>query len=72
MSNEPNLDNVWGHIEIAKVIGRTPRQAHYMLAQNALPARKVNGRWVASRETLRTFFASGSMREPNTSTKASA
>lgn len=45
-------DIVWEVAEIAKVIGRTDRQTFHMLAAGHLPARKVGGRWVASRRKL--------------------
>lgn len=45
-------DIVWEVAEIAKVIGRTERQAFHLLATGSLPAKKVGGRWVASRRKL--------------------
>lgn len=51
-----NLDLVWGISGIARLIGRTDRQAHYMLVQGNLPARQVGGRWVASRSEIERFF----------------
>lgn len=45
-------DIVWEVAAIAKVIGRTERQTNHMLAAGHLPARKVGGRWVASRRKL--------------------
>lgn len=45
-------DLIWGAEEIAKVIGRTPRQTFHMLTEEHLPAKKVGGRWVASRRKL--------------------
>jgi hypothetical protein len=50
------LDLVWGAAAIAALIGRTPRQVWEALDKGELPARKVNGRWVASREALRRHF----------------
>lgn len=50
------LDLVWGISGIAKVIGRTDRQTHGMLASGALPARQIGHRWVAKREALERFF----------------
>ncbi len=52
----PLIDLIWEAEAIAEVIGRTPRQTHHMLAQGLLPARKVGGRWVASRAALTAFF----------------
>ena len=45
-------DIVWGAAAIAKVIGRSGRQAFYLLESGALPGRKLGGRWVASRQKL--------------------
>lgn len=56
VSTSPDLDLIWGASEIATFIGRTRRQAFRMLEEDELPARKVNGRWVASRQKLREFF----------------
>lgn len=46
------LDVLWGVKEIAKFIGREPRQTSYMLTSGALPGRKVGERWVANRKEL--------------------
>ncbi len=51
-----NLDLLWEVEEIAKVIGRTPRQTFHMLSKGELPAKKVGGRWVAERGKLIAFF----------------
>ena len=58
MTTQPdsNIDLVWGISGIAKVIGRTDRQTHGMLATGALPARQIGHRWVAKREALERFF----------------
>jgi len=51
---DSNNDFVWGAEEIGEVINRTPRQTHYLLSQNQIKsAKKVGGRWVASRGALR-------------------
>lgn len=47
---------VWGGEEIAKVIGRTARVTFSLLEKGELPAKKVGGRWVASRQKLIDFF----------------
>lgn len=49
-------DLVWGVAAIAKEIGRTPRQAHYMLERQLLPAGQQGTLWVASRQALREHF----------------
>jgi hypothetical protein len=44
---------VWGVEEIGKVIGRTARQTHHILARGQIKsARKVGGKWVANRDAL--------------------
>jgi len=50
------LDLVWEVAEIARLIGRNERQTFHLLASGKLPAKKVGGRWVASREKLLAFF----------------
>lgn len=47
---------VWEAGEIAKVIGRTDRQTHYMLVNGDLPAKKIGGRWCAERSQLTNWF----------------
>ncbi|MBA3448139.1 MAG: DNA-binding protein [Pseudaminobacter sp.] len=53
---DDELDLVWGLEAIAKLIGRTVRQTHYMLSTGKLPAKQVGERWVASRSKLVAFF----------------
>lgn len=55
-SESDKLDLVWGAAGIARFIGRTSRQAYEALTKGELPARQVNGRWVASRRRLREHF----------------
>ncbi|MGP4666377.1 DNA-binding protein [Agrobacterium pusense] len=57
-NSEPiqNIDLLWEVEEIAKLIGRTERQTFHMLKKGELPAKKVGGRWVASRQKLIDFF----------------
>jgi hypothetical protein len=52
--NAPPADSliVWGAEAIGRVIGRNPRQTHYLLEKGALPARKVRGLWCANVEKL--------------------
>jgi hypothetical protein len=54
--NKSKLDLIWGLEDIAKTIGRTARQTHYMLSTGKLPAKQVGNRWVAERGTLIRFF----------------
>jgi hypothetical protein len=51
MTDIPN-DVVWEVAEIAKIIGRTERQTFHLLAIGELPAKKIGGRWVASKKKL--------------------
>ncbi len=53
--SEP-LDLLWGATEIAKAIQATPRKTFELLERGDIPARKVRGRWVASRAQLQAFF----------------
>ena len=53
--SEP-LDLIWGIESIANTIGRTVRQTHHMLSKGALPARRINGRWVVERSKLVALF----------------
>ncbi|KRA42052.1 hypothetical protein [Devosia sp. Root635] len=50
------LDLVWGADAIGKAIGRSERQAKHMMANGQIPARKIQGRWVASLTKLRKHF----------------
>lgn len=54
------LELAWGAGEIAAEIGRTERQTFHLLENGALPAKKVQGRWVAEKGQLRAFFLRGS------------
>ena len=51
-------DFVWGAEAIAKVIGRDTRTTFYLLQSGALKdaARKIGGRWGASRRKLLGLF----------------
>jgi len=54
--NHNALDLLWGAEEIGKAIGRSTRATFDMLDKGELPAKKVNGRWVISRQKLIDFF----------------
>ena len=43
---------LWGTRAIARAIGRTERQTFHLLEKRLLPAKRVGGRWVASRRRL--------------------
>ena len=47
----------WGADEIGRVIGRSARQTHHLLAHYQIKsARKVGGRWVTERAALLREF----------------
>lgn len=51
--NGHNSDFVWGADAIGKVIGRNARQVHHLLNSGQLKcAKRLGGRWVASRAAL--------------------
>ena len=53
ITDRANDSFAWGAREIGKIIGRTERQAHYLLENGQLEsAKKKGGRWVASRAAL--------------------
>lgn len=54
--NEKGLDLIWGAEDIGKAIGRSTRATFDMLDKGEIPAKKVNGRWVVSRQKLINFF----------------
>jgi hypothetical protein len=56
MDNEGAIDLIWEVSQIAKVIGRTERQTFRLLETGQLPAKKIGGRWVASRAKLIAHF----------------
>jgi hypothetical protein len=45
-------DVLWGPDEIGRAIGKAPRAAFHLLEAGHLPARKIGGRWCASRRKL--------------------
>lgn len=49
-------DLVWEVDPIAGVIKRDRRATYHLLATGKLPARKVGGRWVASKRRLIAFL----------------
>lgn len=50
-SKNDSIELVWGGEEIARVIGRTPRVTFQLLERGLIPARKIKGRWVASKSS---------------------
>ena len=53
----PACDFMWNAAEIGGVIGRSARQTHHLLTKGEIKcARKVGGRWVASRSALLREF----------------
>lgn len=51
-SAEDRSDIVWGAEGIAGVIQRSVTATNHLLQQGALPAKKVGGRWVTTRQRL--------------------
>jgi hypothetical protein len=49
-------DILWGVKAISEEINRSPRQTFHMLETGHLPARKVGGRWTATRSRLHRLF----------------
>lgn len=52
-------DLAWGVGEIAAVVERDERATYHLLATGQLPAKKVGGKWVASKARLRAFLTGG-------------
>jgi len=50
-------DLIWNVGPIANVIGRDDRATYHLLSKGELPARKVGGRWVASKRRLLAFLS---------------
>ncbi len=55
-NEESTMELIWGINAIARLIGRTDRQAFHMVSTGQLSAKKVGGRWVAERSKLIAFF----------------
>ncbi|MGO8241266.1 hypothetical protein ELH77_19075 [Rhizobium ruizarguesonis] len=49
-------DLLWGVTAIAQELGLTERQTYHMLMKAELPAKKVSGRWMASKSKLRAYL----------------
>ena len=52
-----DLDLLWGAEAIGHALDINARKAFHLLEKKAIPAKKVGGRWVASRRGLHKFFA---------------
>jgi hypothetical protein len=48
---------IWGAVEIAAIINRTPRQTYNLLESGQLPAKRIGGRWAATKGNLRRLFS---------------
>lgn len=61
MSYEPRdslaADTIEGAAAIAAFLGKTERQANYLLEKKQLPAYKLGGRWHMRRTTFEAFVA---------------
>ena len=51
-------DLLWTAARIGQALNITERQAHHLLEQGRLPAKKIGGRWVASRHALLSMVLS--------------
>lgn len=57
MSENENLDLVWGVQAIADIIGHTYQQTYHMIASGNLPCvKQIGERYVVSRSKLVAFF----------------
>jgi len=52
IADDETPDLIWGCAAIAKAIGRHERATFHMLTHGYLPAKRVGGRWCASRRKL--------------------
>jgi hypothetical protein len=52
---EDDDEIVWGAERIGEVIGRTSRQANYLMATGKIPATKIGSLWAARRSTLKSI-----------------
>ena len=49
---DDNHDLIWGAAKIAAFLNLTAAQTYYLLEHGMLPAKKVGGRWCASKRAL--------------------
>ena len=56
LSTLQDPDFLWGASEIGRFMGENRRMTFHLLENGFIPARKVGGTWVASRENLRRFM----------------
>ncbi len=56
-SNSVASDKLEGVAAIANEIGSTPRRTHYLLEKRMIPAGKIGGIWIASKQRLREHYA---------------
>lgn len=52
-----DLDILWGAKAIGEALDIPETKANHLLAKGALPAKKIGGRWVTTRQALRAMFA---------------
>jgi hypothetical protein len=55
MAGSPATDTLAGAAEIARFLGKTVRQANYLLETRQIPAFKLGGRWHMRRSTYGAF-----------------
>jgi hypothetical protein len=56
MSDEAELDLIWGAAAIGRAIRKERSAVYHMLESGLLPARKHGGQWVARRADLERHF----------------
>jgi len=57
-------DLIWGAAAIAKAIGQSERATYHLLSCELLPAKRIGGRWVASRRKLLAVLAGDEVPAP--------
>lgn len=55
-ASDEDLKPIWGAEDIGKVINRSTRQTFALLEAGELPAKKIGGRWVSTKQKLRRLF----------------
>jgi hypothetical protein len=50
-------DKLKGAKAIGEFIGESDRRTHHLLAQGAIPAKKIGHEWISSKSALRKHYA---------------
>jgi ribosomal protein S6 len=56
VSNDIQLDCIWGARAIAKAINKGEKATYHLLEKKLIPARKIGEQWVARRSELERHF----------------